>query len=147
MTAVITDACIKCKHMDCVEVCPVDAFHEGENMLVINTLHCVDCGCCVDACPVDAIVFDTEPRASAWIELNAKYSAIWPNVTYNGGQTPPDAAEFQLVAGKFERYFSPNPGKGDVGAQVSPTKVGPCGQCGTDNLFKKAIRAIRRLGR
>jgi ferredoxin len=82
---VITDACIKCKHLACVEICPVDAFYEGENTLVINALECVDCGCCIEECPVDAIVFDTEPRAERWIELNAKYSKLWPNVIYNGG--------------------------------------------------------------
>jgi ferredoxin len=36
MAYVVTDACIKCKYMDCVEVCPVDCFYEGENMLVIH---------------------------------------------------------------------------------------------------------------
>ena len=35
MTYVVTENCIKYKYMDCVEVCPVDCFYEGENMLVI----------------------------------------------------------------------------------------------------------------
>ena len=34
MTYVVVEARIKCKLMDCVEVCPVDSFYEGENMLV-----------------------------------------------------------------------------------------------------------------
>lgn len=114
MTGVVTDACIRCKHMDCVEVCPVDAFYEGENMLVINPRECVDCSCCIEACPVDAIVFNTEARAAPWLELNATYSAIWPNVTAKAGQTPADAVDFHHVAGKYPRYFSADPGKGDA---------------------------------
>lgn len=55
MTYVVTDACIRCKYMDCVEVCPVDCFYEGENMLVIHPDECIDCGACVPACPVEAI--------------------------------------------------------------------------------------------
>ncbi len=143
MTGVITDACIKCKYMDCVEVCPVDAFYEGENMLVINPLECVDCGCCVEACPVDAIVFDTEARAQPWLELNAKYSAIWPNVTYNGGQTPPDANQYESVAGKFERYFSPEPGKGDGGSRVRSGVVNPCRRWADETVWGKVMRMIR----
>jgi len=56
MTYVVLDACIKCKHTDCVEVCPVDCFYEGENMLVIHPDECIDCGVCEPECPVDAIV-------------------------------------------------------------------------------------------
>lgn len=129
MTGVITDACIKCKHMECLEVCPVDAFHEGENMLVINPLHCVDCGCCIEQCPIDAIVFDTEPRAKPWLELNAKYSNLWPNVTFNGGQTPADAQQFRSETEKFERYFSSKPGEGDVGLPIKPAQAGTCKSC------------------
>ena len=55
MTYLVNDNCIKCKHMDCVEVCPVDCFYEGENMLVINPDECIDCGVCEPECPVDAI--------------------------------------------------------------------------------------------
>src|ERR1700681_4384869 len=55
--------------MDCVEVCPVDCFYEGENMLVIHPDECIDCGVCEPECPVDAIKPDTEPMATltpAW---------------------------------------------------------------------------------
>ena len=52
MTYVVTEACIKCKYMDCVEVCPVDCFYEGENMLVIKPDECIDCGVCEPECPV-----------------------------------------------------------------------------------------------
>ena len=48
MTYLVVDNCIKCKHMDCVTVCPVDCFYEGENMLVINPDECIDCGICED---------------------------------------------------------------------------------------------------
>jgi len=43
VTFIVKDACVKCKHMDCVSVCPTDCFHEGENMLVINPEPCIDC--------------------------------------------------------------------------------------------------------
>jgi len=63
MTYVVTEACIRCKYMDCVEVCPVDCFYEGENMLVINPDECIDCGVCEPECPVEAILPDTEDEA------------------------------------------------------------------------------------
>jgi ferredoxin len=81
MTYVVTDACIRCKFMDCVEVCPVDCFYEGENMLVINPSECIDCGVCEPECPAEAILPDTESGLEQWLELNAKYSAEWPNIT------------------------------------------------------------------
>ena len=62
MTYIVNDSCIKCKYMDCVEVCPVDCFYEGENMLVIHPEECIDCGVCEPECPVEAIKPDTEPR-------------------------------------------------------------------------------------
>ena len=60
MTYIVTEACIRCKYMDCVEVCPVDCFYEGENMLVIHPDECIDCGVCEPECPIDAIKPDTE---------------------------------------------------------------------------------------
>ena len=69
MTYVVTEACIKCKHMDCVEVCPVDCFHVGENMLVIHPDECIDCGVCEPECPAEAIVPDSDSQAPAWVEL------------------------------------------------------------------------------
>ena len=74
MTYVVTEACIRCKYMDCVEVCPVDCFYEGENMLVIHPDECIDCGVCEPECPVDAILPDTETEAETWLELNRDYS-------------------------------------------------------------------------
>src|SRR5438034_8051107 len=67
--------------MDCVDVCPVDCFYEGENMLVIHPDECIDCGVCVPECPVDAIKPDTEPGLEKWLSLNAEYAKIWPNIT------------------------------------------------------------------
>ena len=74
MTYVVTEACIRCKYMDCVEVCPVDCFYEGDNMLVIHPDECIDCGVCEPECPVDAILPDTETAAERWLELNRDYS-------------------------------------------------------------------------
>jgi ferredoxin len=67
MTYVVTDACIRCKYMDCVEVCPVDCFYEGENMLVINPNECIDCGVCEPECPAEAILPDTENGLEQWL--------------------------------------------------------------------------------
>ena len=80
MTYLVNEKCIKCKLMDCVEVCPVDCFYEGKNMLVIKPDECIDCGVCEPECPIDAIVSDTEPGSEKWLELNTKYSEIWPNI-------------------------------------------------------------------
>ncbi|PHR92890.1 MAG: ferredoxin [Robiginitomaculum sp.] len=113
MTYVVKDECIKCKFMDCVEVCPVDCFYEGANMLVIHPDECIDCGVCEPECPVDAIVPDTEDDPDGkWLEINTKYAELWPNITLLG--TPPEDAEaFETETGKFEKYFDPAPGKGD----------------------------------
>ena len=81
MTYVVNENCIKCKYMDCVEVCPVDCFYEGENMLVIHPDECIDCGVCEPECPVEAIKPDTEPGLEKWLELNAEYAKTWPNIT------------------------------------------------------------------
>jgi ferredoxin len=91
MTYVVTEACIKCKLMDCVEVCPVDCFYEGENMFVIHPDECIDCGVCEPECPVEAIVLDSDEKAEPWLALNLKYSAEWPNITEKG--TPPADAD------------------------------------------------------
>jgi ferredoxin len=84
MTYVVTEACIKCKYMDCIEVCPVDCFYEGENMLVIDPDVCIDCGVCEPECPVEAIKADTEPGLEKWLTLNADYAKKWPNITQKG---------------------------------------------------------------
>ena len=81
MTYVVDERCIKCKTTDCVAVCPVNCFYEGENMLVIHPDECIDCGVCVPECPVDAIKPDTEPNLEKWLELNREYAQKWPNIT------------------------------------------------------------------
>ncbi len=112
MTYVVIDACIRCKYTDCVEVCPVDCFYEGENFLVIHPDECIDCGVCEPECPVDAIKPDTEDPDGKWTELNAKYAATWPNITVRK-DPPPDADDFVDVPDKLEKYFSEKPGTGD----------------------------------
>ncbi|MBH1942855.1 ferredoxin family protein [Erythrobacter sp. YJ-T3-07] len=112
MTYVVTDACIKCKYTDCVEVCPVDCFYEGENMLVINPSECIDCGVCEPECPAEAILPDTEDNLEKWLELNTKFSNEWPNITQK--KDPPEYAdEHKGEEGKFEKFFNPEPGEGD----------------------------------
>jgi len=102
LTYIVNESCIRCKYMDCVEVCPVDCFYEGENMLVIHPDECIDCGVCEPECPVDAIKPDTEPGLEKWLEINAKYAQVWP----------PDAKDWEGRPGKAD-LLSPNPGTGD----------------------------------
>jgi len=88
MPFVVCEPCIKCKYTDCVEVCPVDCFREGENMLVIDPDECIDCGACVPACPVEAI-FPEDEVPEVWLdftELNARLSQNWPMIDL---QKPP----------------------------------------------------------
>ncbi|MHC5305907.1 ferredoxin FdxA [Bartonella sp. LJL80] len=112
MTYVVTDNCIRCKYTDCVEVCPVDCFYEGENMLVIHPDECIDCGVCEPECPAEAIKPDTEPGLDKWLELNMEYASKWPNLTIKKDQLP-EATEMDGVTGKLEKFFSDKPGTGD----------------------------------
>jgi ferredoxin len=108
MTYVVTENCIKCKFMDCVEVCPVDCFYVGENMLVIHPDECIDCGVCEPECPAEAILPDSDDRATAWVERNRDFAKSWPNITRKG--TPPaDADEWKDKPGK-EALLSAEPG-------------------------------------
>jgi ferredoxin len=92
MTYAVLENCIKCKYMDCVEVCPVDCFYAGENMLVIHPDECIDCGVCEPECPADAIVPGDDPSATEeWLRLNAEYAGKWPNITRKG--VPPADAD------------------------------------------------------
>jgi ferredoxin len=102
MTFVVTDKCIKCKYTDCVEVCPVDCFYEGENMIVINPEECIDCGVCEPECPIEAIKPESEDLIE-WIEHNKKYSEIWPKITEKKPALP-EAEEFKNVPNKMQ-YF------------------------------------------
>jgi ferredoxin len=108
MTYAVNDNCIKCKYTDCVDVCPVDCFYEGENMLVIHPDECIDCGVCEPECPVDAIKPDSD-LDEKWIKLNAEYAPLWPNISRKKA-APPDADDWRNKPNKIE-FFSPNPGK------------------------------------
>lgn len=102
MTYVVTENCIKCKYTDCVDVCPVDCFHEGPNFLVIDPEECIDCTLCVPECPADAI-YDEEdvPKdQESFIALNAELSLKWPVI--NVSQDPPaDADDWAGAEGKL----------------------------------------------
>jgi ferredoxin len=110
MTYVVVENCIKCKYLDCVEVCPVDCFYEGENMLVIHPDECIDCGVCEPECPAEAIKPDTEPDLAFWLKLNADYAKSWPNIT-SKKEPPPDGKEFDGRANKFTEFFSVSLGR------------------------------------
>jgi ferredoxin len=112
MTYVVTDNCIRCKYTDCVEVCPVDCFYEGENFLVIHPDECIDCGVCEPECPAGAIKPDTEPGLDKWLKVNAEFATQWPNITVKKDEMP-EAKEMDGVEGKYEKFFSPEPGTGD----------------------------------
>ena len=111
MTYVVTDNCIACKYTDCVEVCPVDCFYEGENFLVIHPDECIDCGVCEPECPADAIRPDTEPGLESWVELNRKYAEIWPVITQRL-EPLPEASDRDGEPDKLNKYFSEKPGAG-----------------------------------
>ena len=109
MTYIVNDLCINCKYTDCVEVCPVDCFYEGENMLVIHPDECIDCGVCEPECPPEAILPDSEPEADKWLELNRKMSEIWPNITMKIDPLH-NYEKYTDEEGKFQKYGSKKPG-------------------------------------
>ena len=112
MTYIVNESCIKCKYTDCVEVCPVDCFYEGESMLVIHPDECIDCGVCVPECPVEAIQPDTDENIEKWLELNTKYASLWPNITMKKDPSP-EADQYADKKNKFETDFSDKAGTGD----------------------------------
>ena len=103
MPFIVTESCIKCKYTDCVEVCPVDCFHEGPNMLVIDPDECIDCTLCEPECPVDAIMCDDDVPESQqkFVDLNAELAKIWP-VINEMKDAPVDADDWKDVKGKIE---------------------------------------------
>ena len=103
MTYLVTDNCIKCKHTDCVTVCPVDCFHEGPNFLAINPDECIDCGVCVPECPVDAIVPDNDVNTDTvfWLDVNTRLSSKWPVITQKKDPLP-DADQWDGVPNKID---------------------------------------------
>ena len=111
MTYVVVENCIKCKYTDCVEVCPVDCFYEGENMLVIHPDECIDCGVCEPECPAEAIKPDTDKGLEPWLKINLDMAKLWPNLTKKRDSLP-EAKEMDGREGKLE-FFSEQPGEGD----------------------------------
>ena len=103
MTFVVTENCIKCKYMDCVEVCPVDCFHEGPNMLVIDPEECIDCTLCEPECPAEAIFSEEEipDGQERFKALNAELAPQWPVITEKK-PPPEDAKEWDGREGKLE---------------------------------------------
>ncbi len=101
MTFVVTESCIKCKYTDCVEVCPVDCFHEGPNFLAINPEECIDCHLCVPECPVDAIFPEDElPEGQEeFVRINEELCQKWPVIT-EMKPAPDDADQWAEVKEK-----------------------------------------------
>jgi len=103
MTFVVTENCIKCKFTDCVDVCPVDCFHEGPNFLVIDPDECIDCTLCEPECPAEAIFAEDElpENQEHFIALNAELSSSWPVLT-EVKTAPEDADRWNGKADKLE---------------------------------------------
>ncbi len=103
MTHVVTDSCIKCKYTDCVDVCPVDCFKEGPNMLVIDPDECIDCAVCIPECPVDAIYAEEDLPAGQehFIALNVELAKDWPLIT-DKKDPPSDADEWKDAKDKLK---------------------------------------------
>lgn len=103
MAYVVTENCIKCKYTDCVEVCPVDCFHEGPNILVIDPDECIDCTLCVPECPVNAIYAedDLPENQKQFVQINAELAKKWP-VIVEKKPGPDDAAQWENVPDKLK---------------------------------------------
>lgn len=103
MTFVVGDNCIKCKYTDCVEVCPVDCFHEGPNFLVIDPEECIDCTLCEPECPAEAIFPEDDLPAGqeAFLALNEELSQGWPVITQQKA-APDDADEWNGKENKLD---------------------------------------------
>ncbi len=107
MAFIVTESCINCRYTDCVDVCPVDCFHQGPNFLVINPETCIDCAVCVDECPVSAIcdAAQVPPDQQHFIALNAERAKQWPVIVAK--LTPlPEAERWAKVKEKFAHLES-----------------------------------------
>lgn len=103
MTFIVVENCIKCKYTDCVEVCPVDCFHEGPNFLVIDPDECIDCTLCEPECPANAIFSEHDLPADQkhFLQLNAELTKLWPVITEKI-DAPEDADAWKDVADKLK---------------------------------------------
>lgn len=103
MAYVVTENCIKCKFTDCVDVCPVDCFHEGPNFLVIDPDECIDCTLCVPECPAEAIYAedDVPDTQRAFIALNAQLAKGWPTIVERK-EPPADAEDWNNKPDKLQ---------------------------------------------
>lgn len=104
MTFVVTENCIKCKYTDCVEVCPVDCFHEGPNFLVIDPDECIDCSLCEPECPANAIYAEDDLPAEQekFLQLNEELSRDWPVITEKK-EPPADADDWDGKPDKLQQ--------------------------------------------
>jgi ferredoxin len=103
MAFVVCEPCVKCKYTDCVTVCPLDCFHEGENFLAIDPDSCIDCDACAAECPIGSIYADREvpEKWTEYVALNARFSKEWPQLTRDDKKDPPsDADEWAKVSDK-----------------------------------------------
>lgn len=137
MAYIVAEPCVKCKYTDCVDVCPVECFYEGENSLVIHPEECIDCGACESECPTTAIFEqdDLPEKWHAWIDINAVFSGAMDPAEANMSDWPPHIVE-AVNAGSFEVFnrietkIDPLPGADDMAKvevkaeQFSP-KAGP----------------------
>ena len=109
MAYIVADGCVKCKYTDCVEVCPVNCFYEGESMLVIHPDECIDCGACEPVCPTKAIFpeSDLPEKWAEYKEINARLTELWPNIDKKK-EALPDAEEWKKVEAK-RQHLSEKP--------------------------------------
>ena len=113
MSFIIGNKCVGVCDTACVEVCPVDCFYEGENMVVINPDECIDCGVCEPECPIDAIKADTDENVKdmdRWLEVNKEFSATWPNISKKK-EPMAEHEKFREIKDKYDKHFSEKPGK------------------------------------
>src|SRR5690606_26140572 len=103
MTHVVLESCIRCRYTDCVDVCPVDCFREGPNMLVIDPDECIDCAVCIPECPVEAIKAEEDVPAGqeSFVALNAELAKAWPSITRTKDPLP-EAEQWKDVHEKLQ---------------------------------------------
>ena len=101
MPYVVTERCIRCVYTDCVDVCPVECFHDAGELLVIDPQECIDCGACVPACPVEAIYLDEDlPQGQEdFLAINERLAQTSP-IIFAAKDPHPQAEEYRNVSDK-----------------------------------------------